>query len=161
VRFGARDYDAVTGRWTAKDPSLFIDGTNLYAYVNDDPLNGIDPSGLYGTNDCSYYEQRCQESGGDYYCETAQTWCNRFPDSPDPDPSRDDDFGGWARCTRQCLQDCDRVQDDRRNPWSGGQTACPANPDPQTDGFWDQGSLECHLACYAGCAAWGVGIGGP
>lgn len=23
VRFGARDYDAVTGRWTAKDPILF------------------------------------------------------------------------------------------------------------------------------------------
>jgi RHS repeat-associated protein len=47
VRFGARDYDPVTGRWTAKDPVLF-DGRqeNLYAYVNSDVVNGRDPSGL-------------------------------------------------------------------------------------------------------------------
>jgi RHS repeat-associated protein len=51
VRFGARDYDAVTGRWTAKDPSLFIDGTNLHAYVSNDPVNRVDPSGLWGLTD--------------------------------------------------------------------------------------------------------------
>lgn len=47
VRFGARDYDAETGRWTAKDPILFAGGdTNLYGYVLNDPVNGIDPAGL-------------------------------------------------------------------------------------------------------------------
>ncbi len=47
VRFGARDYDAQVGRWTAKDPILFNGGqTNLYVYVGNDPVNGIDPSGL-------------------------------------------------------------------------------------------------------------------
>ncbi len=46
VRFGARDYDAETGRWTAKDPILFAGGdTNLYGYVVDDPVNLIDPTG--------------------------------------------------------------------------------------------------------------------
>jgi RHS repeat-associated protein len=46
VRFGARDYDAVTGRWTARDPILFGGGqANLYTYVNDDPTNATDPSG--------------------------------------------------------------------------------------------------------------------
>lgn len=48
MRFGARDYDAKTGRWTAKDPILFSGGdTNLFGYVVNDPINLIDPSGLY------------------------------------------------------------------------------------------------------------------
>jgi len=47
TRFGARDYDAETGRWTAKDPLLFESGTaNFYTYVSNDPVNGFDPSGL-------------------------------------------------------------------------------------------------------------------
>lgn len=47
VRFGARDYDAETGRWTAKDPIGFRGGdTNLYGYVWSDPINWIDSLGL-------------------------------------------------------------------------------------------------------------------
>jgi RHS repeat-associated protein len=47
VRFGARDYDAETGRWTAKDPMRFRGGqANLYSYVQSDPLNHTDASGL-------------------------------------------------------------------------------------------------------------------
>ncbi|HEX8699915.1 MAG TPA: RHS repeat-associated core domain-containing protein [Myxococcaceae bacterium] len=47
TRFGARDYDAETGRWTAKDPLRFAGGdSNLYAYVAGDPVNLIDPTGL-------------------------------------------------------------------------------------------------------------------
>jgi RHS repeat-associated protein len=47
TRFGARDYDAETGRWTAKDPILFEGGdTSLYGYVLQDPINWIDPEGL-------------------------------------------------------------------------------------------------------------------
>lgn len=46
VRYGARDYDPVTGRWTAKDPVLFDGGDgNLYAYVGNDPVNYADPEG--------------------------------------------------------------------------------------------------------------------
>ena len=47
TRFGARDYDPATGRWTAKDPIGFGGGdTNLYAYTLADPINLIDPDGL-------------------------------------------------------------------------------------------------------------------
>jgi RHS repeat-associated protein len=45
VRFGARDYDAATGRWTTKDPIGFRGDANLCGYVLDDPLNRLDPSG--------------------------------------------------------------------------------------------------------------------
>lgn len=46
TRFGFRDYDADVGRWTAKDPILFDGGdTDLYGYVINDPINGIDTTG--------------------------------------------------------------------------------------------------------------------
>ena len=47
VRFGARDYAAEFGRWTAKDPIGFGGGLNHFGYVVADPVNRIDPSGLW------------------------------------------------------------------------------------------------------------------
>ena len=47
VRFGARDYDPMMRRWTQKDPIRFGGGqSNVYVYVGDDPVNGMDVSGL-------------------------------------------------------------------------------------------------------------------
>jgi RHS repeat-associated protein len=46
VRFGARDYQPSTGRWTAKDPILFGGGYHLYGYVDNDPMNWSDRDGL-------------------------------------------------------------------------------------------------------------------
>jgi RHS repeat-associated protein len=49
TRFGARDYDAETGRWSAKDPIGFEgEDTNLFGYVTNDPVNFIDPDGRVG-----------------------------------------------------------------------------------------------------------------
>lgn len=46
TEFGARHYDAETGRWVSKDPILFGGGdTNLYGYVLQDPVNFVDPNG--------------------------------------------------------------------------------------------------------------------
>jgi len=51
TRFGYRDYDATTGKWTAKDPIGFRGGdSNLYGYVLGDPVNLVDPSGLVDLN---------------------------------------------------------------------------------------------------------------
>jgi RHS repeat-associated protein len=49
VKFGAREYDPRTGRWTGPDPIRYDGGdANLYRYVAGDPVNGTDPSGLAG-----------------------------------------------------------------------------------------------------------------
>jgi len=45
VRLGARDYDPQVGRWTSKDGIGFRGGNNFYAYVNNDPINFVDPQG--------------------------------------------------------------------------------------------------------------------
>jgi RHS repeat-associated protein len=66
TRFGARDYDAETGRWTAKDPMSFAAGdTNLYGYVGNQPTGFVDPSGYAPSfknwfDKCSRLEERIQ-----------------------------------------------------------------------------------------------------
>ncbi|MBI2435163.1 MAG: RHS repeat-associated core domain-containing protein [Candidatus Hydrogenedentes bacterium] len=48
VRFGFRDYDPKTGRWTAKDPIGFAGGdVNLYGYVANNPIHFSDPAGQW------------------------------------------------------------------------------------------------------------------
>jgi RHS repeat-associated protein len=66
VRFGARDYDAVTGRWTAKDPIRFAGGdTNLYMYARNDPMNARDPRGTTS--------EKCMDCHGQ--CQEEYEWC--------------------------------------------------------------------------------------
>jgi RHS repeat-associated protein len=59
VRFGARDYDARTGRWTAKDPLLFggLD-VNVQTYVQNDPINTTDVTGLQPDQECGASQLR-------------------------------------------------------------------------------------------------------
>ena len=52
VQFGARWYDAASGRWLSKDPILLEGGLNLYVFCGNDPVNFADPWG------------RCEEAGG-------------------------------------------------------------------------------------------------
>jgi RHS repeat-associated protein len=56
IRFGARDMDPVTGRWTSKDPLRFDSKqSNVYVYVGGDPVNQRDPTGTVSydcVNDC-------------------------------------------------------------------------------------------------------------
>jgi uncharacterized protein RhaS with RHS repeats len=43
----SRDYDAQTSRWASKDPVKLDGGTNLYRYVQGDPVNLLDSNGLW------------------------------------------------------------------------------------------------------------------
>jgi RHS repeat-associated protein len=53
VRFGYRDYDPQTGRWTTKDLLGLVSGAaTLYQYASDDPVNNND---IMGLNDCANY----------------------------------------------------------------------------------------------------------
>jgi RHS repeat-associated protein len=56
VRFGCRDYDPDIGRWTAKDPIFFNGGdTDLYGYCLNDPVNLVDPEGLWKLSIQAYW----------------------------------------------------------------------------------------------------------
>jgi RHS repeat-associated protein len=58
-----RAYDANLGRWLSVDPMGLDEGPNLYAYVENNPITNVDPSGLY-TIDPSCKNWGCQPMGG-------------------------------------------------------------------------------------------------
>lgn len=145
IRFGARDYDAETGRWTTKDPIRFAGGlTSLYDYVGGDPVNrtdarGTDPIsiGEWGAwqdaqdrdpnppseRSCQHYEDRCSSTGFRYYCDFGRTFCSHYGED------------SYNNCVRSCLIDADARQ------CSGVSS--------------DEEAAECayqpHRDCYAAC----------
>jgi RHS repeat-associated protein len=75
--FSFRDYDPEIGRWTSRDPSLYSgEQPNLYQYVLNDPVNFIDPLGLFCIGGSvkllvGLGAQLCFDSGGISICGKA------------------------------------------------------------------------------------------
>ncbi len=45
--YGYRYYSAAIGRWITRDPIGEAGGINLYGFVQNDPVNAVDPEGLF------------------------------------------------------------------------------------------------------------------
>ncbi|MFZ0564607.1 MAG: RHS repeat-associated core domain-containing protein [Chlamydiales bacterium] len=80
IYFGLRYYDPETGRWISQDPTGNVDGSNLYAYCNNNPLNNFDRFGLETESDSSEFEEYFYgEVEPHCYCEQHRT-CKRGGD---------------------------------------------------------------------------------
>jgi len=106
IRFGARDYDAQTGRWTAKDPILFDGGdTNLFGYVLGDPVNFLDLNGLSKTkgvpgDDSAYQELReAMKAGRDKVLEVEKKLLKEY-ESGDMKKKRWLKVKGWIKLAK-------------------------------------------------------------
>ena len=65
-----RYYAAHISRWVSTDPTWLADGINLYAYVNGNPVSGVDPSGTQTEDDVSplpsSVDKNAKSSSDDY-----------------------------------------------------------------------------------------------
>jgi RHS repeat-associated protein len=84
VRFGARDYDAVTGRWVSKDPIGLSGGVNIYVYALVNPVSFLDTDGNSPKRDinrpiaiCSLFYILCSEP--DNYSSRTQSQQSQIP----------------------------------------------------------------------------------
>ncbi|MDR0580276.1 MAG: RHS repeat-associated core domain-containing protein [Campylobacteraceae bacterium] len=114
TKFGYREYDSYTGRWTSKNPIRYEGGdSNLYGYVLGDPINFVDPTGEWaqvgavaiGAGIVIYI---INQYSGINSAKNAQTIMSPPPKQPTPNQNRQDVL--WEnmndlRRQKECLPD--------------------------------------------------------
>lgn len=146
--YRARYYDPKAGRFITKDPIGFGGGdVNLYAYVQNDPVNWVDPLGLDATNWSNTDGGRSRFdgptngnwggkcwSGGQYSC--GKTGLGKAPpaDSGDECYKRHDECFDVCGSNKQCLATCNKKLVDELRRLPDDPRKWPNPPRPGTEG---------------------------
>jgi RHS repeat-associated protein len=144
VRFGARDYDATSGRWTGKDPILFSGSdSNTYGYALNDPLNLGDQTGLWAGG-LSYDAAVVAHTGNTGFGASGTAGGGYFSDSG---------FGAFASYGSATANDRDAPASE---PGAFGLYAAGG------PGFWfSNANSPCDLLGTTNTLGFGIGIPGP
>jgi RHS repeat-associated protein len=101
-----RTYGVELGRWTSEDPASFVDGPNLYAYVDSRPTVLFDPFGLSASGKtiecgpCMIRVDNDPHKGrhAHWWCNNGSTGCVK------PDGSGCEGSGPPPNRVRECLR---------------------------------------------------------